>query len=258
MPSQALFSPTRIVLRAYRLLRVDRLASTRLGERLFVAAFFAYKRWLEDPHAAFAQRHPEVFANGHVLDVGANVGYTASVFARFVSPGFRVYAFEPDEVNFARLQRVTQNSEVVAIRSAVGDVDGRALLLRNPDHPGDHRIINTADAQAAEVGIVRLDTFAAANAVAPVKFVKIDVQGHELAVCRGMARLVEENAALEISFEYSGAESDAVIEFFRERRFRVYLMRRNGSVAPLTGTVLEDAWMARGYCDLLATRRNLG
>lgn len=253
-----MFSPTRIVLRAYRLLRVDRIASTRLGERLFLAAFFAYKKWFEDPHAAFAKRHPEVFANGHVFDVGANAGYTASVFARFVSPGFRVYAFEPDEVNFARLQRVTQKSDVVAIQSAAGDVDGRALLLRNPDHPGDHRIVATADEQAAEVGIVRLDTFAEANAVAPIKFVKIDVQGHELAVCRGMSRIIEENAALEVSFEYSGAESDAVIEFFRERGFRVYLMRRNGSIAPLTGTVLEDAWMDRGYCDLLATRRNLG
>lgn len=251
-----MFSLTRILPRAYRLLRIHQLASTRIGERLFLAAFFAYKKWFEDPHAAFAKRHPEVFSGGHVLDVGANVGYTASVFSRVLAPGFCVYAFEPDDVNFARLQRM-KPSNVVAIQRAVGDVDGRALLLRNPDHPGDHRIVTAADEHAAEVEIVRLDTFAAANAVAPVKFVKIDVQGHELAVCRGMSRILDDNAALEISFEYSGAESDAVIAFFRERGFLLYLMRRNGTIAPLTGTVPEDAWMDRGYCDLFATRRNL-
>lgn len=246
---------SRMLPRLYRLLRVDRWARTRAGERLFLAAFFAYKRWIEDPHAAFAKRHPEVFAGGHVLDVGANVGYTASVFARAISPGFRVYALEPDAVNFARLQRVTRRlTNVVAMCTAAGDHDGRALLLHNPEHPGDHRLVDASGENVTAVDIIRLDSLDAA----PVKFVKIDVQGHELAVCRGMSRLLEDNAALEVTFEYSGPGSDPVVAFFRDRGFHIHLLRHNGSITPLSGTVSPEMLKARGYCDLFATRRKMG
>lgn len=239
-----------LVVRAYRLLRVDAWARTRIGERLFLAAFFAYKRWLEDPHAAFARRHPEVFAGGHLFDVGANAGYTATVFARALSPGFRVFAFEPEAVNYARLERVIATrglqDVVTPVRTAVGDVDGVAALQRNPHHPGDHRI---ADEGEERVPIARLDTFAAG--LRPVKFVKIDVQGHELAVSRGMAGLIEDNPGLEVSCEYTGSRE--LLRFYQERGFRLSVLRRDGKLLPLeaAGAIVRR----RGYCDLFATRR---
>jgi FkbM family methyltransferase len=253
-----MISLTQLLPRVYHLLRIDRFATTPIGERLFLMAFFAYKKLVEDPHAAFAKRRPEVFAGGHLLDVGANVGYTASVFARVVSPAFSVYAFEPEPLNFSRLQR-RKAANVVAIQSAVGDEDGVALLLHNPKHPGDHRIVASAGESVTEVKILQLDTFVAANALTPVKFVKMDVQGHELAVCRGMSQVIRDNAGLEVSFEYSGTDSDAVVEFFRDlrdRSFRIYLLRHDGSLTALTAAVPEE-WMRRGYCDLFATRRDL-
>jgi len=90
----------RVVLGAYALARKSGFLDTRLGESTLDHAYFAYKRFVEDPFAALATRHPELFRGGNILDVGANIGYTASVFARASSEGFQVYAFEPEEKNW--------------------------------------------------------------------------------------------------------------------------------------------------------------
>src|SRR5688572_9581540 len=71
--------------------------------RGFHLAYFLYKRWFEDPYAPFAKHHPKLFSGGHIVDVGANVGYTSTVFAKVLSPGFAIYSFEPDPTNFADL-----------------------------------------------------------------------------------------------------------------------------------------------------------
>ena len=250
---------TRIVPLAYRFLRVGSWARTRVGERLFLAAFFAYKKWIEDPHAAFAARHPEAFAGGHVLDVGANVGYTACLFARQVSPSFRVYAFEPEEVNFGRLNRVIAARDlgavIVAVQTAIGDREGTAAFRPNADHPGDHQVVGAAHEDAIRVPITTLDAYVATKHIAPVKFAKIDVQGHELAVSRGMSALVERSPMLEISFEYSGPASNAVVDWYRARGFGLSIMRRDGGLTPLTDAALAAALQSREYCDIFATRR---
>ena len=66
------------------------LLNTSLAQEAFARSYFLYKRAVEDPFAALLRRRPELFRGGHVLDVGANIGYTAAVFASGLSPGCRV------------------------------------------------------------------------------------------------------------------------------------------------------------------------
>ncbi len=249
---------TRIVPAAYDLLQVEALTRTKVGERLFLAAFFAYKKWVEDPHAALAARHPEVFRGGHVLDVGANVGYTACVFARAISAGFSVHAFEPEQRNFERLNRVIVKrrllDRIVPVRAAVGDEDGVATLRLNPSHPGDHRIVGAPERGGAAVPILRIDTYVEAENLAPVKFVKIDVQGHELAVSRGMSRLIERAPELEVSFEYSDRESERVADWYLARGFSLHLLGHDGALTPFSGEAIKHALRKRTYVDVFATR----
>lgn len=249
---------TRIVPAAYRLLQVEALTRTRVGERLFLAAFFAYKKWIEDPHAAFAARYPEAFRGGHVLDVGANVGYTACVFARAISAGFSVHAFEPEERNFERLKRVVARrrllGRIVPVRAAVGDEDGIATLRLNPSHPGDHRIVGAPERGGAAVPILRIDRYVEAENLAPVKFVKIDVQGHELAVSRGMSRLIAREPELEVSFEYSDRESERVAEWYLARGFSLHLLSHDGGLTPFGKETVANALQKRTYVDVFATR----
>jgi len=86
-------SSSNIFTHAYNLARAARLFEMPLFKRLFLFLYFLYKRWYEDPFWALAKRSPELFANGDILDIGANIGYTASVFAAAATAPGRVYAF---------------------------------------------------------------------------------------------------------------------------------------------------------------------
>jgi hypothetical protein len=141
------------------------------------------------------------------------------------------------------------------VQTAIGDREGTAAFRPNADHPGDHQVVGAAHEDAIRVPITTLDAYVATKHIAPVKFAKIDVQGHELAVSRGMSALVERSPMLEISFEYSGPASNAVVDWYRARGFGLSIMRRDGGLTPLTDAALAAALQSREYCDIFATRR---
>jgi len=238
-------------LRLYAGAQRSGLLRTRAGDALFSRAYFAYKRLIEDPFAKLVRTSPELFAGGHILDVGANIGYTTAVFAGAVRDPFRVFAFEPEEENFARLQRNVRRlglRNVELVRSAVGDRDGVAPLWRNERHHGDHRIATPAFAAHhqgfVDVPMTTLDTFAAEHVDGPIAFVKIDVQGFEPAVLAGMSRILDENLSIAIATEVS--EADLAALGFTARDEMQPLLERGFRAEPIN--------RRREYADLLWRR----
>src|SRR5437588_7113475 len=163
------------------------LLNARFGRWLFVSSYNAYKRYIEDPFHGLIEKHPELFRKGHILDVGANIGYTSTLFARAIDPAYRVYAFEPEESNYSYLTRCAARREhggrIIPVRSAVGSTDGTVSLWRNERHHGDHRILTgkleetTAPSEAVSVPITTIDTFVRKyGRPCPISFIKIDVQ----------------------------------------------------------------------------------
>src|SRR5262249_58667684 len=108
---------------------------------LFVRTYFAYKS-RADPFAPLTRRRPALFRGGHILDVGANIGYTAAVFARAVSSGFKVFAFEPDRRNCERLARTLRRlgyaDRSEAVHAAVGGADGTIGVWQDYRHHARH------------------------------------------------------------------------------------------------------------------------
>ena len=72
---------------AYSLVRKTGLLEVPIVRRGFVASSFAYKKYYEDPFWGLAKRMPQMFQSGDVLDIGANIGYTAWVFSEAVAAG---------------------------------------------------------------------------------------------------------------------------------------------------------------------------
>ena len=256
---------TRLVPRVYAALGAGRWLGNPLLERAYIAAFFAYKRLAEDPFASLVKRHPELFHGGAVLDVGANVGYTAVLFSAAIDPGRRVYAFEPEPANVGRMRRVIERrslaGRVTIVPTAVGDRSANARLVVNPSHPGDHRI-GAADAVAAiDVPMTSLDDFVEREGIAQVSFVKIDVQGYELAVSRGMERLMARAPHLAVAFEVSGETERAygystseLLRFYTARGFQLRMLERGAALEPATTERIAESERGRGYTDILALR----
>lgn len=123
-----------------------------------------------------------------VIDVGANIGYTAIAAARAVGPDGRVIAVEPHPKNVALLRAnlaLNEVSEQVqVIGAAAWSSPAMVELAESPDNAGDHRVQGSFDGRATvTVEAVRLDE------VIPkglrVRVMKIDTQASEHHVLRG-------------------------------------------------------------------------
>ena len=131
------------------------------------------------------------------LDIGANVGAHTLGIARGVGPNGRVFAFEPTDFAFEKLQRNlalnpelagrTVASQILLAASASGEHSQPQIYaswpLENTDavHPKHRgRLATTRNAR-----IDTLDFFAASHSIDRLDFIKIDVDGHELPVLRG-------------------------------------------------------------------------
>jgi FkbM family methyltransferase len=233
-----------LLLRAYAL--AERSGALRLPpvEWAFVRSYFVYKRLVEDVFARLIRERPELFRGGHIIDAGANAGYTARVFARAVETPYRVYAFEPDATNFRRLTRFAKNDRIVPLQSALGEEEGTIELWHNDAHPGDHRIargeVRNYPGARVTVPVTTVDAFAC-TLDHPIRFVKIDVQGYEPAVLRGMRGTLHGDVAVALEYcpemiRASGFEPGEVFDLLRG-----FDIERLGDES-------------RGYVDLLCVR----
>lgn len=158
-----------------------------------------------------------------IVDVGANVGVFSVFFAGLVGPTGSVFGFEPDPQNFARLRRTTARlPRVFPTEAAVGDVTGTIALFQSKGLNFDHRTYaNADDVVSVEVAITRLDDVAALRDQ-PIRLVKIDVQGFEMAVLRGAQATLAANPDAKLLLEYypwgltaAGSSPTAFIDMLR-------------------------------------------
>jgi FkbM family methyltransferase len=251
---------------AYSLVRRSGFLRTPLGCRLFKSAYFLYKRYIEDDLHDLVRSHPGLVGDGNILDVGANLGYTAAVLAQAARIDRKVYAFEPEPFNFSILQQTALEhrfkGRIVPQQLAVGAEDGAIKLWINDRHHADHRIatehFRSSHPGSKEVSVllVSIDSFLASNP-GPVSFVKIDVQGYELAVCQGMQNTIHMNPGISVVLEFMptamrelGFESSHLIDFFAEQDFKAYRIHPKGILTP--GVPIQTNTST--YFDLLFTR----
>jgi FkbM family methyltransferase len=154
------------------------------------------------PSFALGTSEPEVQAAlagiltpGRIFfDIGANVGFYTVLGAKRVGSDGHVYAFEPLPANVAALNRNLELSGltgVTVIPHAVADRGGPMWLVvaresfwgRLSTLPPPRNAIGTIP-----VLCVSIDEIVSTGDVAPPDVVKIDVEGAELDVLRGMAQ----------------------------------------------------------------------
>jgi FkbM family methyltransferase len=254
-----------LLLNSYGIARRSGFFDTSIGSALFSSAYFLYKRY-EDHLADLIGSNPALVADGNILDIGANVGYTAQVLARAVQPGYVVYAFEPEPFNYRLLARTAARPEfagkIVTRQCAVGAEEGTVGLWLNLRHHADHRVM-TAEfreshpaAEQISVPLVSVDAFLSKHP-GSVSFVKMDVQGFEQQVCEGMKGTIAQNPGLTILLEYDpagmrvlGFDPPALIRFLTDRGFRCQVLGAKGSLHAWPAAGMDES----GYVDLLFSR----
>lgn len=130
------------------------------------------------------------------VDVGANIGYFTVLGALSVGSAGRVFAFEPDPENFKLLRENCQLNaldNVTAEEAALSDSSGMGVLYLSEDNLGDHKIYSSEGEHAAcEINLLNAADYFSRHDCAP-DVVKVDVQGAEAAVIKGMAPVLEQS-----------------------------------------------------------------
>ena len=153
--------------------------------------------YLEIWHEHCYDQDPEFAREGSnlVVDVGANAGLF-SLYQVLRKGAKKVIAFEPSPGVFSRLtQNISQNAcsdRITALNVAAGSVDGKTFL-----EEGRRSLENKVANSGVPIDIVRLDS---ALPDEPIDLLKIDTEGHEVAVLQGAANVLlrTKRVALEI------------------------------------------------------------
>ncbi len=165
-----------------------------------------------------------------VIDVGANIGYYTLLFAKKVGENGKVYAFEPDPVSFAILEKNIKDNKlrnVEVFNIALSDKRENLPLFISAENLGDHRLYDDHKAKRKKTTVTAntLDLFFTDKELEKnkVSLIKIDTQGYEPYVIKGAQELIK-NQKPALFFEYwvygykqSGGNYKEMITFLEEQ-----------------------------------------
>ena len=172
------------------------------------------------------------------LDVGANLGYYALLFAQLTNGMGDVYAFEPSPEEVERLRRNIslnpfQNIRIHAL--ALTDVTGK-IGITERRKGGNTRIAATDGEAVHDIDGMRLDRFVSSEKIASIQLMKIDVEGAEVKFLKGgldtISRLtpvmiIELNPRALARF---GNRIPDIQELLQNRQYRLYRLSRRGLI----------------------------
>jgi len=129
-----------------------------------------------------------------VLDIGANIGYYSLIAGKHVGVNGKVFSFEPENRNFQLLQKNIQNNNlhnVTSFNQGLGEKPETIDLFTHDDNYGDHRAFNfEKNRQKTSIDIITGDQIAQNL---DVSLIKIDTQGYEHAILKGLRDTLKRN-----------------------------------------------------------------
>lgn len=134
--------------------------------------------------------------NGVVIDAGANFGYHSLWFSRFCTKG-NVYAFEPSPPLWVQLVAHLKLNPAATIQPQHRALDAtngeQKFFVAKQDNTGMGGFVDTGNASGTVVQVpcIRMDDFISEKGITSIDLVKIDVEGAEIRVLKGMRHILQ-------------------------------------------------------------------
>ncbi|HKR62464.1 MAG TPA: FkbM family methyltransferase [Thermoanaerobaculia bacterium] len=144
-----------------------------------------------------------------VFDIGANVGEWTEL-ALTINPNLQIHCFEPSAATFARLSALNLPANVTRNHFGLGSEAEERTLFVYAEGSGANSVHFRIGTPAAPIGEERISLRTFDDYTKDeVDFVKIDVEGNEVAVLRGASNALRAGRIGVVQFEYGGAYIDA-------------------------------------------------
>jgi FkbM family methyltransferase len=238
-------------------LRID------LRDRAIASTLFLMRTWEPELLALFRLLD---LSGGVCIDVGANIGWHTLALSQCVGPAGRVFAFEPSPREYRLLLenlRLNNIANVVAERSALGERKETRWLRLNSRNWGDNRIVTERKAgdRYESIGVQVGDEVLAALPAGAIKLVKVDAQGYDQFVVKGLRdslmRSPDAVLAVEVApghLREAGASPGAFVAYLVEQGFRGWELHPHRAF-PLLGAKDYEVSDADGETNLVLSRR---
>lgn len=165
-----------------------------------------------------------------VLDIGANIGYTTNLCSFKIGSTGKVWAFEPNPKLLQRLRRnieYLKNRNIQLFPVGLSDSNDEGFLVL-PDSYNDNEgvafIGSGNEENTIKVELKRLDDLIPQDAI--INVLKIDVEGHEMAVFKGAEKIFDRKGIESIVFEDHDAYPSPVAKFLLERGYKIYRIEK--------------------------------
>jgi FkbM family methyltransferase len=187
------------------------------------------------------------------VDVGANIGWFDLLAAPLVEPGGGVVAIEASPAIHQRLaEQVRRNglTNVRTVNEAVGAAPGWVHIVDGPAwNSAQSAVVTDLERRAGSVTCRPLDQILTAEEIAACRIVKIDVEGAEFEVVRGLGPLLDAlptdaEIVVEVGPGRRDESPEAVTELwntFVSRGFNAYELPNEYTVAFLRDPVVPTA-----------------
>lgn len=156
-----------------------------------------------------------------VFDVGANTGEFTRMAISDTDNNLIVYCFEPVHTTFSAfnevMSKLDRSANIIMVNAALSDTNGVANIYTSGYLSGTNSMHKRHLGALGEIRqnnvekikTIRGDSFCIEAGIQHIDFLKIDTEGHELAVLKGFEQMLLEKKIDFIQFEYGGCWIDA-------------------------------------------------
>jgi FkbM family methyltransferase len=206
-----------------------------------------------------------------LVDVGAHIGYYTVIMSLLARSIGHVYAFEPDPDCYRLLRFNSTKAGIANVSTfnvAVGDSDGYALPARRQVYRKAYPI--SANREGASIGMevqsgdliqmVTLDSSLPHGA--KIGLIKLDIEGYEPAVLRGMLGVLGRSQDCIIITEFwpwglrsAGFDPAGYLRSLTNLGYHFFdINEQKGRVSPTSTNELLGTYGLRGYTNLLCRK----
>jgi FkbM family methyltransferase len=181
-------------------------------EKLFHISKIGMNYWGTEVHASGELKTIEKIqqkigkSSAIVFDVGANKGQFISHVSKIFSSSTQFFCFEPSKTTFNLLATNVERFSISNVRIfnfGLSNVPSKQTLYMEAMGSTKASLYQEEkQLSSEEIELSTIDIFCDKEKIERIDFLKIDVEGHELAVLKGAKKMLEANKIRFIQFEF--------------------------------------------------------